>query len=160
MADTLSQHPALNDIAQRTKSAAGLFATDLKHMSHETLALSPGGKARTGYDIAYEVIGLHRLICDVAAGRTPKPMPDGWVTAPSEFKDVNTAIHEFESSVEQLLAFMATATDELLGKVSPTPFGEMPLMGLCQIVPIHLMYHSGQLNYIQTLQGDDQFHWF
>jgi hypothetical protein len=30
---------------------------------------------------------------------------------------------------------------------------------MANLVVWHTMYHSGQLNFIQTLWGDDAFHW-
>ncbi|MEZ5162652.1 MAG: hypothetical protein R2688_02665 [Fimbriimonadaceae bacterium] len=52
---------------------------------------------------------------------------------------------------------MAGASDELLNKPITAPFGmEMPVFAIAQIAVSHVWYHDGQLNYIQSLLGDDK----
>jgi hypothetical protein len=35
----------------------------------------------------------------------------------------------------------------------------MSKFALAHLASIHMMYHDGQLNYIQSLHGDGEIHW-
>ncbi len=84
---------------------------------------------------------------------------EGWVRAPESYKNKATAIVDFEDSIRELVDALGQVTDERLRAPVETPFGALPLARLAEIVPRHIMYHSGQLNYIQTWLGDEVFHW-
>ena len=65
----------------------------------------------------------------------------------------------FRVSTESVIAtFEALTTDELERSMQ-TERGETTPFERCRFVTLHLWYHSGQLNYIQTLLGDDAWHW-
>lgn len=40
-----------------------------------------------------------------------------------------------------------------------TEHGETDRSERCRFIALHVWYHSGQLNFIQTLLGDDDWHW-
>lgn len=55
---------------------------------------------------------------------------------------------------------LTEASDETLNKVATPPWQmDAPIYMLAQIAVSHVWYHDGQLNYIQTLLGDDKMHW-
>jgi len=63
-------------------------------------------------------------------------------------------------SAEALARVLESASDEDLAKSELAPWG-MPMTFLewSNIAVVHVMYHDGQLNFIQSLNGDDQIHW-
>ncbi|ODU53690.1 MAG: hypothetical protein BGO01_13100 [Armatimonadetes bacterium 55-13] len=137
-----------------------LFATDIENMPHEMLAAHPGGKARCGYDLIMEVATINRMVAAKCSDPGLEiPTPQGWTTAPDSYKNKEAALADFKSSVSDVCAALAELSPDKYDTVVMTPLGEMPLIRFGQILPVHTMYHSGQLNYIQTLHGDDAFHW-
>lgn len=52
------------------------------------------------------------------------------------------------------------ASDETLNSKVVAPWGQpVAVYSLAQISVNHVWYHDGQLNYIQTLLGDEKVHW-
>jgi hypothetical protein len=146
-------------IAQ-TQMTSGLMGLDIQHMSHEMLAADNGGKARCGYDVICEVIDLVNFVTAQLSGEDVSlPEPQGWQKAPDHRKDREGILEEFQSASDRFTKALSTASDETLAKVVQSPLGEVTVLRFAQIMPPHIMYHSGQLNYIQTLHGDDDFHW-
>ena len=57
-------------------------------------------------------------------------------------------------------AAFETLDENTLGETSDIPFGRpMSRMAIAELPAIHMMYHDGQLNYVQTLNGDKDIHW-
>jgi hypothetical protein len=50
-------------------------------------------------------------------------------------------------------------TEEDLAGTVKTEHGESTRASRCRFVALHNWYHSGQLNYIQALTGDDGWNW-
>lgn len=160
MPDTMTKNPKVEALIGQIEMTSKLFASDIRAMPHETLAANLGGKSRTGYDVVFEVAWLNQAIADQAQG---KPFdfeePKGWMKAPAEFCAHENALTKFENSVADLKQALSTADQATLDKVVQSPMGPTPVLDIAGIVPGHIMYHSGQLNFIQTVQGDDAFHW-
>jgi hypothetical protein len=148
------------EVLTRIEGAAALFNTDVTHMTDEMLASSPGGKARCGFDLIYEVALINRLVAGYAAqdGTVFSP-PEGWVVAPDAFRQKTVALDNFNESVSAACSAIRALPAERLDEIVDSPLGKVPLSRLAGILPMHIMYHSGQLNYIQTMHGDDNFHW-
>ncbi len=160
MSDSTTMTSPTEQLVGQIQMTGKLFATDLSHMTEEMLGKPVCGKARCAYDLIYEVAFVNRLAADGARGTIEKiEEPEGWITAPPEFKNKDRAIQEFQASVDEVTSALRTANEEALQTKVPTPLGLMPLLDFAQILPSHIMYHSGQLNFIQTCYGDDQFHW-
>ena len=138
---------------------ANLYTADLNAMPEEMLGFT-SGKARSGFDFTSEVISVNKLVIGATKGVAfPTERPEGWQRAPEASKSKEAIIGEFTASIEAVLKALREAPAERLEEIVETPLGAMPVARLAAIVPGHLMYHSGQLNYIQTLHGDDEFHW-
>lgn len=150
----------LEFLIQRIKNSASCYSSDLNAMPEDALDQSPGGKARSAYDITYEVVELNRIVAGRARGeQTPFDGSEGWTRAPESYKNKAAVIADFEDSITQLVDALTGVNEETMSTPVETPFGALPLARLAEIVPRHIMYHSGQLNYIQTWLGDEVFHW-
>lgn len=142
------------------KMAGGVFAKDLEAMSPEMLSASPGGQARTGYDIAYEITEGNRAFVERVAGTfTPRERSGRWMTCPTEQCKKEEIVADFRASVDAVTSLLASLEPADLDRIVAGPMGETAIGRLAAFLPMHMMYHSGQLNYIQTLFGDDAFHW-
>lgn len=148
------------DISESLKNGSQLLYKDINAMSDEMLANCPGGKARCGFDLLFEIASVNRMFAGIMRGDGNEAQrPDGWVVAPSDYRSKEVALKNVTESVNELLAAIDGLSDDQLAKPLETPLGTMPVARLASMMGSHMMYHSGQLNYIQTIHGDDAFHW-
>ncbi len=148
------------DIVHRIQMGKGLVQADLNAMTEEMLCSCPGGKARCAYDLVFEMSMLNRAVANNLRGESGGlPSPEGWVRAPREYHVKSSAIKDLGDSTDELLSAFESVPEEKLAQEIDTPIGKMTIGRLMTIMGAHLMYHSGQLNYIQTIHGDDAFHW-
>lgn len=160
MSETATAPNPTEELIGRIEMIGNLYATDLSAMTDEMLASSVAGKARTGFDLTYEVIGVNNLIPDKARKvQREGTTNDGWVRAPESFCSKEAAIAAFKQSVADVVETLRAASPEFMEEIVESPLGPLPVARLAGIVPMHILYHSGQLNYIQTLHGDDEMHW-
>jgi hypothetical protein len=148
------------DVIQRIEFAKTLYLADLRSMPHEMLAKQCGGKARTGYDVTFELTGMYSVFADLLKARSGSITgPQGWVTAPPEFCNPEGARDAIAGALDRFVAALQTYEGDVLQDQYPSPVGPFSPLGMANLAVWHTMYHSGQLNFIQTLCGDDQFHW-
>ena len=79
-----------NPVEQLVTDLAGparLFALDIENMSDEMLGACPGGKARCGYDLVFEVAQFHRFVAQRAAGNEATLDLNGWPQAPQPYQE-------------------------------------------------------------------------
>lgn len=147
-------------LRDRVQSAATCYVWDLTDMPETMLSTSPGGVARTPYDFTYEVAQVNRRITMRLRGEEPEPVSeDGFVRAPEAACSKQAAIQSIESSVKDLLeAWDRLATQDLTKKIS-SPMGDTDPSKLMSLAATHMMYHDGQLNYLQAIEGDEEVHW-
>jgi hypothetical protein len=149
----------LDDVSKRFKSASSLFSIDLNSMPEEMLRKAHGGKARTGLDVAFEVAAINDMAARAIEGLPAQgEMPKGWVRAPEGF-DKAAATQAFDNSVARVNKALSSASPDIWSSTAQMPFGPIPMSGLLNLLAAHTMYHSGQLNFMQTLDGDEIWHW-
>lgn len=149
-----------SDINESLKSGSQLLYKDISAMNDEMLANCPGGKARCGFDLLFEIATVNRMFAGIMRGdENEAPRPDGWLVAPSGYRSKDVALKDVTDSVNELLAVVDSLSEDQLARPLETPLGTMPVSRLATMMGNHMMYHSGQLNYIQTIHGDDAFHW-
>jgi uncharacterized damage-inducible protein DinB len=142
------------------KSSSGVFLQDLQALPEEAFSQSFGGATRTVADIVYEVNLVNDHIGMVLRGEEPFPWPDGgWIKAPEDFRSKAVVVEAFEKSSQRILATVEALSAEQLAETVQTERGETTRFQRCQFMAVHMWYHSGQLNFIQTLRGDDNWHW-
>lgn len=150
------QKAALNGF----KSAVRVFLKDLEALPEEAYTQRFGPVTRTVADIVYEVNLVNDDIHKVIKGEETPPWPDdGWIKAPMEFQAKSDVIAAFEKSTNAIVATIEGLSTEALEGTVMTEHGESSRYQRCQFMGLHMWYHSGQLNFIQTLLGDDKWHW-
>lgn len=151
---TLKQH-----ILESLSDDAKAYVQDFEALSHEQLAVSPGGSARTGYDITYEVVLVNERISQRLASIDPGKWPyEGWVVAPPEAQNKEELMKRFKSSIDAIAKSIEALDDELSGGYVADG-KEQSFSGIAGMAVWHMGYHGGQLNYIQSLHGDMELHW-
>jgi len=141
------------------KAALTVFEKDLEATPEPAYEDSIGGKARTVSDIAYEVALVNDHIGLKLRGEPLFDWPEGWVTAPEHLRAKGACIASFKESAARILQTVEGWSDEDLSVKLTTEHGETDRAERCRFMALHLWYHSGQINYIQTLLGDDDWHW-
>lgn len=140
--------------------AFGIVRKDLNALPEEVFTKQMGGVARTVADIMYEVNLVNDHIGLVIRGEEAFPWPDdGWLRAPENLKTKQAVLDAFEASAAKMLATIESFSREELEAPIETEDGVTNRFERCRFMGVHLWYHSGQLNFIQTMLGDETFHW-
>ena len=140
--------------------ASQFYVKDLAASTSEIMDCKPGDAHRCPFDFTYEVVKLNHLMAGVLRGEPMSAMGgEGFLTAPEEFRNVGTATREMEESMADVLAAVDGLDDagfesnvEMFGR----SWTKMEVATLCAV---HVGYHDGQLNYVQTAKGDLAVHW-
>jgi len=139
--------------------ALSIFDQDLEAIPSEAVDKCLGGKARTVADIVHEVNLVNEDIRRNMIGEPVGEWPDGWITAPENLRTKEAVLAAFRETSDRLKATITGWTDDDLAAKVTTEHGETDRSERCRFITLHLWYHSGQLNFIQTLLGDDGWHW-
>jgi hypothetical protein len=116
-----------------------------------------GGCAKTPLEIYLECAGIYRFMAQFLQGKQtdeseihPKP---------EAYPDYASAKALMTQCQEELFAELDNLENPDWEKKLTLPWGdEMTLGELIYLPAFHSGYHVGQLNYIQTLLGDKEFH--
>lgn len=136
------------------------YIRDLEAMPDEQLASAPGGSARSPYDLTFEVAHVNRRLAKRMRGEDPGPWGfEGWVKAPAEFKNRQKAIDAVRDSMNEVLASWESVPESEVNREIKIPSGMTSPVDLAFMCAYHTGYHDAQLNYLQTLHGDDKTHW-
>lgn len=140
-------------VAGQVREVAQTYAQDLGFVSEEKCAECPGGKARTPLAFSAEVAGFNQMVGKVLRGEEADfSMPD--VANREEATQLVT------SSAEELASLVEGMNEDELTRPITMPWGQpMPALGAVMMAAGHMSYHDGQINYLQTLYGDDVDHW-
>jgi hypothetical protein len=154
---TLKEH-----LGKGIREAGTTFVADLEAMSAEVLDKSPGGVARTPYDYSYEIAIINKRLAARLRGDDPGPWQFAdvkWVTCDSEFKDKAKIVELVKSSFNEIADAWDAFDETMLTEKIQLPKGETTALELGAMAFSHAVYHDGQLNYAQSISGDDEMHW-
>lgn len=135
------------------------FTQDLENLPAEVFEKSLGGKARTAADIAYEVRLTNERLSRDLLGQPSTDHPSGWAIAPEDLRSKEATVASFRTSCEQVVQIIEGMSPEEMEEIVPGVLGDASRADHCRSMTVHLWYHSGQLNFIQTLLGDSDIHW-
>ena len=113
-------------------------------------------KARTALEQVGECIGLNQMATAVLSG-IELPASDGHESPPppASMEDAKAGLL---SSAKELANVVRGLDDSALTTAYKLPFAELPGAVLIEIVCMNMQYHAGQINYIQLMCGDKDFH--
>ena len=150
----------MKDIAVKAlKGACKVFLQDLSALPEAAFTHHFGGTSRTVADVVYEVNMVNDHIAMTIRGEEPFAWPDGWITAPDDFASKRDVVQAFQKSSTQCIELFESLTEADFEKTVQTEHGETNVFERCRFMSMHIWYHSGQINFIQTLLGDDKWHW-
>lgn len=145
--------------AKSFQRACSIFLQDLRALPEDAFSNSFGPATRTVADIVFEVNRVNEDVATEIRGETPPPWPEGWITAPDDFQSKDVVVSGFEQSSNKILETINSFSQEELDAPLQTEGGTTTRADRCSFMTLHIWYHSGQLNFIQTLLGDDKWHW-
>jgi uncharacterized damage-inducible protein DinB len=142
------------------KGSSRMILQDLAALPEDAFDKSFGEKTRTVADMIFEVNLVNDHVGMVIRGEEPFAWPeDGYVKAPPDFRGKELVIAAFEESSERIIATVEAFSEAHVEEIIEVDGQDTTRFDRCQFVIRHMWYHSGQLNFIQTLLGDDGWHW-
>ncbi len=126
---------------------------------------SPMGAARTTVDMVQECCEALEMFTNFMKTGQPPRFDKATMAARAEalkksppkledlFPRLQKATEEYAETIEKL-------PDDKLFQMVSSPFGgqQMPLIQLVGMPTFNMVYHWGQINYIQTMLGDTEMH--
>jgi hypothetical protein len=157
-ATQLSAKTLLQNVITRT---SGMIIQDLAFIPEDKLNVSPMGCARTPLHFTAECAGFNMYVGKLLAGEVAeRPSPEVREQFYASIDTLEKATEAIRSSADKILAGLENADDEMLMKEIQAPWGAtVPVYQLVQTAGVHMGYHDGQINYIQSLYGDGENHW-
>lgn len=141
-------------LRENLRGVAQNWEKDLLAHRPEEFCVAPAGGGRSVADFAYETIYVNRRLIARVKGEPVPPM-NGFPSCPDELRSGEAMAKAMTESVEE---FLAAADDP--ERIIVRPDGtELTVFELGDFMNVHMMYHLGQLNYVQTLYGDQKIHW-
>lgn len=155
-----SQFDPIEEVCTRIAFARRAFQADLAALPESRLGQTCGGKSRCPYDLVFELSAMYGgLAALLNQGSGEIPGPQGWLRAPETFHSRATATQAFDAALDEFLAAFRDYRGDILADEYASPVGPFTPLAMANLAVWHTMYHSGQLNYIQTIDGDEAFHW-
>ena len=149
-------------LSKGLRDAAKAFVGDLEAMPQEVLEKSPGGVARTPFDYSYEIALINKRVAARLRGEDPGPWPFAdvkWVTCDPDFAEKDKMVEFVRASFEEVCSAWDAFDESKLTEPIKLPSGETNALDLASMAFSHSVYHDGQLNYAQSISGDDEMHW-
>jgi len=155
-----TQFDPIVDVCARIDFARRLFCADVDAMPEDLLSATSGGASRCGFDLIFELSGMYHTFAGLlSAGDGTISGPKGWVRAPLDFRRKDDALSGLQSAFDAFTNALKSYAGNVLTDEFSSPVGPLTPLAMANLAAWHTMYHSGQLNYIQTIHGDESFHW-
>ena len=146
-------------LKQSAQMGTSFMIKDIKHLTDQQLTASPGGKAKCPLEVIAEVGLLNQAMADTMLGKEAST-EDSFMT---KIPAINTR--------EKALAILESGTNAICEAIDKTPIEDFQTQVtapwgypstkyfLASFAGAHAMYHDGQLNYVQAMNGDTEVHW-
>lgn len=137
------------------------LANDLKALDDAKSVLCPGGAGRTPVHIVAECALVNRFVATwLTTGETNRGTSEEREALMASHDTKEKALALLEEETQKLLAVLESLDPETLGDELEKPLGRsLSRFAVAELPAAHMMYHDGQLNYIQTLHDDTDIHW-
>ena len=161
----------MSDTATKIDPSASLIGTlswmrdqyvkDLSFLTDEQIAMVPMGKARTALEFTSEVGAFNKMAAQVVRG--DQPVVPSSEERKAFYRSIDTrekAVALVQEGTDALIEALKAADDASLVRPVTAPWGEeTTAFELANMAAGNMMYHAGQVNYIQSLFGDAELHW-
>lgn len=113
----------------------------------------PAADARTARELIEEVVGVMPYSAELIRTRQNVDMQDG-----EQSKDLQELEAKHRASIEDYVAAVKEFPVEHLHDSIVLPWGKMSFMEVISYPYWNMMYHWGQISYIQTMYGDKEMY--
>ncbi|MFZ4506506.1 MAG: hypothetical protein ACOYON_02270 [Fimbriimonas sp.] len=158
----MSEINAAKELATWTRRVCQMYGKDLKAISNECYVANHGGVSRTVQDFTAEVAGMNMAMAGLVSGAGfVRPSDEESAAFKASLDTAEAGAAAVVASGEALASAIESASPEKLSEMTQAPWGEpMSIYALANIAANHVMYHDGQLTYVQCLNNDPEMHWF
>jgi hypothetical protein len=111
---------------------------------------------RTAYQQIEEMVGVNYGMAALLSG-TPKNV-DGDSESKVTIDSPQAAVESLKASAAAVAGVVRGLSDEALSTVYDAGFAKLKGSTIMELCAGNMMYHGGQVNYIQMLCGDKEFH--
>jgi uncharacterized damage-inducible protein DinB len=156
----MTQLDPILEIANFTRMTGSFFAKDLNALSDEAYLEKKAETCRTMQDIVAECVTINQYMVAELNGET---FPEFGEATAANMEAVKTraAGMELIASTANALADATLTNRDKMGNMTMAPWKEeITLFMMLTITAANMMYHDGQVTYLQQLGGDDKMHWF
>ena len=155
----------MRTIQQLTAKANGDVAASLARallaMPEEKQVWSPLEEGRTALNMVAECAVINRFGARVLRERVVPPLDsESYAAEVADLDTADKAVEALHSSVEELGNAIESLPNDLLETNVQLPWDEQPsTLGEATLMAYwNMVYHLGQVNYVQTLYGDREMH--
>ncbi|MEJ5170358.1 MAG: DinB family protein [Fimbriimonadales bacterium] len=150
-------------LIQLTREQLDAVFRNARAVPADKLEWRPLDQGRSVLDQVRECAGIPRLLTRVLKERSFQIQPEEMDALRSEWStwSLDDAEQIGRRDTDEMLAVLEAMTDDELGTSIPVPFfggRERTLLEIASTHAWNLIYHTGQIAYIQTLLGDRQMH--
>lgn len=128
------------------------FVYGLERVPDDRLNWSPGGAAKTPLQLAGKTADFLGYFSTLLETRKHPDVAGGWPPPPQTRAEANAKL---EAAFARLRAVVAPLSEGDLSQMVPAPWGEVTLGEALTWINGVLLYHQGQLNYVQMAYGDE-----
>lgn len=144
----------------RATNAMDMFLRNLSHVPEDKLTWSPSPTAKSALQIAAHVAGYSGGFASVIRTHEfPANVDDflGPINARIEsIETVQQAEAMLRQGIADTLAALETVQPKQIDSSLETPIGTTPFLFFMTIPSVHLLIHTGQIDYLQTCWGDQE----
>ena len=146
--------------ASRTQRAVQDLIAAARSTQSDKVTWVPLGEARTVLDQLTEcVIANLKWRSILQTRRYADVSREVWEQIVAECTTLPATLARLEQSGAELIAAIMAVPDEDTADEIETPWGRYTLADCCLHAYWNMVYHEGQINYIQTLYGDMEEHY-
>jgi hypothetical protein len=155
--------PSIQQFAvQATREVAEALARTASAMPPDKQTWKPLDAGRTALDQVQECAGICYFAAQILQTRAVPPMdPDQMAQFKAENDTMEKALAALKAGTETYMSAIEAFPPEHLEETITLPFGAGYVRTFAQFMFLNywnMVYHIGQINYIQTLYGDKEMH--
>lgn len=148
---------------QITRDGKQRFLNTFAFVSDDKLTWTPSPTAKSALRIAAHVGVSNQALLGVFSDQPMPKMSGAELHALGErleaaVKTREQAVALIEETTEAVVAALDKVTPDQVGKMVETPFITAPLGFFMTLFGAHMSQHAAQIDYLQTIWGDEAFH--
>ena len=163
MSELVAQSEIVEQAVSYAESAKTRLIHALESVPDDKLTWSPSPTAKTPLAIAAHAGMSNSNFASLLRG---DPMPDlpfeklmaMMAEAENAIKTREEAVQIIEVKSAEAIAALNGLTQARIGEEVQTPFGSMSVKFIMTIIGRHMDSHAAQIDYLQTIWGDQQMH--